>query len=226
MRPKVPVLILGGSGEIGASIADRFRAAGHEVVASGRNDFDLSDSRSITKWFEQPHPEFGVLIHSAGFNAPKLFKELTDIEIRDSLRVNVEGFLEVTRQLLPGVVRANGRIVILSSIFGFLSRSGRLPYTMSKHALIGATKALAIELGKDGVLVNSVSPGYIDTKLTSKNNDEATIKKLIDSIPLARLGSTKDVAEVVYFLGSELNGYITGQNIVVDGGISIDGGRK
>ena len=96
---------------------------------------------------------------------------------------------------------------------------------MSKHALVGAVKTLALELAADGVLVNSVSPGYIDTKLTRANNDSATIARLEAAIPLGRMGSPDEIAELVFFLASDTNRYISGQDLVIDGGFSIDGGR-
>jgi 3-oxoacyl-[acyl-carrier protein] reductase len=226
METKPGVLVLGGTGEIGSSIALKFQSNGHEVLSCGTKDFDLSSTESIKRWFERPRFEIGVLVHAAGFNNPKLFVDLSDEELRQSLEVNLEGFLKVTRCLLPELIALRGRIVAVSSIFGFLSRSGRLPYSASKHALIGACKTLAIELGGDGVLVNSVSPGYINTELTSKNNDSETINRLKRNIPVQRLGLPSDIAEAAYFLGSESNQYITGQNIVVDGGFSIDGGRN
>jgi NAD(P)-dependent dehydrogenase (short-subunit alcohol dehydrogenase family) len=219
------VLVLGGRGDIGSSIARRFAAAGHQVLAVGRAEFDLTDPESIDAWFDQPHPPIGVLVHSAGLNHPKLFMDLTDIEIKACFASNVEGFLHVARRTIPDLTAQQGRIVVLSSIFGFLSRVGRLPYAMSKHALIGIVKTLALELAADAVLVNAVSPGYIDTSLTRANNDDSTIARLTTSVPLQRLGEPGDIAEVVYFLGSAANRYITGQDVVADGGFSIDGGR-
>jgi 3-oxoacyl-[acyl-carrier protein] reductase len=219
------VLVLGGRGDIGSAIADRFVAAGHEVLAVGRADFDLTEPPSIDAWFERSHPPLGVLVHSAGLNNPKRFADLTDAEIRECFAANVEGFLQVARRSMPELVAHQGRIVVLSSIFGFLSRVGRLPYSMSKHALVGIVKTLALELAEDGVLVNAVSPGYIDTRLTRANNDDATIARLTSAVPMQRLGAPADIAEVVYFLGSSSNRYMTGQDVVVDGGFSIDGGR-
>jgi 3-oxoacyl-[acyl-carrier protein] reductase len=218
-------LVLGGHGDIGEAIAERLKAAGSEVMAVGRGDFDLTEPESIDAWFDRSHPPIGLLVHSAGLNHPKVFTELTDAEIRQCFEANVEGFLRVTRRLIPELVAQKGRIVVLSSIFGFLSRVGRLPYAMSKHALVGIVKTLALELAEDGVLVNAVSPGYIDTKLTRANNDAATIARLTSAVPMRRLGTPDDIAQVVHFLGSADNQYITGQDIVVDGGFSIDGGR-
>jgi 3-oxoacyl-[acyl-carrier protein] reductase len=223
--PPPAVLVLGGRGDIGAAISRRFAESGHAVSAVGRSDFDLTDTASVDAWFGRPHPAFRVLVHSAGLNHPKPFVELTENEIRECFAANVEGFLQVVRLLMPDLIAARGRIVVLSSIFGFLSRAGRLPYSMSKHALVGIVKSLAIELAPQGVLVNAVSPGYIDTKLTRANNDAATISRLVSSIPLSRLGDPDDIAEVVHFLGSPENRYVTGQDVVVDGGFSVDGGR-
>ena len=219
------VLVLGGRGDIGSAIADRFAKAGNEVLAVGRADFDLTEPASIDAWFDRPHPPLGVLVHSAGLNNPKRFDELTQAEINGCFAANVEGFLGVARRAIPELVEQQGRIVVLSSIFGFLSRVGRLPYAMSKHALVGVVKTLALELADAGVLVNAVSPGYIDTRLTRANNDQATIDRLTSAVPMKRLGAPADIAEVVFFLGSPENRYITGQDVVVDGGFSIDGGR-
>jgi 3-oxoacyl-[acyl-carrier protein] reductase len=219
------VLVLGGRGEIGSAIADRFAASGHQVLVVGRAEFDLTEPAAIDDWFDCPRPPIGVLVHSAGMNRPQRFLELTDAEISESFEANVAGFLHVARRVIPELTAERGRIVVLSSIFGFLSRVGRLPYSMSKHALVGIVKTLALELAEEGVLVNAVSPGYIDTGLTRANNDTATIARLTASIPLQRLGVPGDVAELVYFLGSDENRYITGQDVVIDGGFSVDGGR-
>jgi NAD(P)-dependent dehydrogenase (short-subunit alcohol dehydrogenase family) len=219
------VLVLGGRGDIGVQIAARFERAGHEVVSVGRSEFDLRDATSIDQWLAGARPTIGVLIHSAGVNTPKPFVEVSDQEIRDSFSANVEGFLHLTRQLIPELIAAQGRVVVLSSIFGFLSRVGRLPYSMSKHALVGIVKSLALELAPEGVLVNAVSPGYIDTRLTRANNDPETIERLSRAIPMRRMGEPADIAELVYFLGSSENRYVTGQDVIADGGLSIDGGR-
>jgi 3-oxoacyl-[acyl-carrier protein] reductase len=218
------VLVLGGTGDIGRCILQRYQDAGFKTIGVGSNDFDLSDLESIDRWFAATQCKVDILIHSAGLNRPARFEDLTEEEILQSFQANVEGFLRVVRNLLP-TFTSSSRIVVLSSIFGFLSRSGRLPYTMSKHALVGIVKALALELAPDGILVNSVSPGYIDTQLTRRNNDQETISVLESHVPLGRLGEPEEIADVVYFLGSDNNRYITGQDLVVDGGFSIDGGR-
>jgi 3-oxoacyl-[acyl-carrier protein] reductase len=116
-----------------------------------------------------------------------------------------------------------GKIIIISSLYGFFSRKGRLPYAISKHALIGAMKTMAIEFAEFGITVNAVSPGYIDTKMTSKNNSPETIQKIINGIPVKKLGLPDDVARAVSFLASPENSYVNGLDLIVDGGYSIGG---
>jgi len=200
------------------------RQVGHEVLAVGRDDFDLTNTSQIGSFFENHGRNFDLLIHSGGYNVPKNFAALTDEEIRISIDSNLLGFLDVVRSCCPHwQARQYGRVVVLSSLYGFLGRRGRLPYVMSKHALNGAVKTLAIELAPSGVLVNSVSPGYIATALTYRNNSASDLDKITSSIPVGRMGEPTEIAKVVEFLCSDLNTYINGQDIVVDGGYSIGG---
>jgi len=217
-------LILGGKGDIGGSITHKLISTGIEAVGVGRSDFDLANSDQIESYFLKNGAQFEILIHSAGLNDPQIFEELTDEEIRKSLNANVHGFLDVVRKLIPYWKSVGfGRILVISSLYGFLARKGRLPYVMSKHALNGAVKTLAIELAPYGVLVNALSPGYVKTKLTIKNNSTATLDRLISGIPIGRMGEPSDIAEVATFLCSTSNRYINGQDIVVDGGYSAGG---
>ncbi len=223
LKPK-RALILGGKGDIGSAIANKFRSDGMEVIAVGRSDFDLGHPEQIAAFFETQGDNYDILVHSGGMNAPKEFTELSDKEIRESIEVNLHGFLQVARLCLPYWRQRNsGRVLVISSLYGFLRRRGRLPYVMSKHALNGAVKTLAIEWAAYGVIVNAISPGYIGTKMTSANNSPEMIKRFISGIPLRRLGTPEDIAEVASFLCSSKNRYLTGQDIVVDGGFSVGG---
>jgi NAD(P)-dependent dehydrogenase (short-subunit alcohol dehydrogenase family) len=217
-------LVLGGMGDIGSAITQKLSLNGVETTGVGRADFNLANSQQISAYFKKNGNQFDILIHSGGLNNPKNFEELTDAEIRESLNANVLGFLDVVRELAPHWKRCGfGRVLVISSLYGFLGRKGRLPYAMSKHALNGAVKTLAIEFASYGVLVNALSPGYIATKLTYKNNSTETIERLISGIPVGRMGTPEDIAEVASFLCSPSNKYINGQDIVVDGGYSVGG---
>lgn len=217
------VLVLGGRGDIGSAICAVFRERGDDVEVTGRTETDLGNPSSIDAYFGRRIRECDVLVHSAGLNNPKLFVDLSDDEIAQSLQVNVQGFLSVLKHVEASLRTRKGRILVISSLYGFLARRGRLPYVLAKHALVGAVKTLAIEMAADGVLVNALSPGFILTKMTIKNNPPETIKRFEAGIPLGRLGTPKEIAEVSYFLCSPANTYLTGQDIVVDGGFSVGG---
>jgi len=113
-----------------------------------------------------------------------------------------------------------GRIINISSIWGNVSRPKRVIYGVSKAGLNGLSKSIAVEYGNKNILSNSVSPGFTQTELTKKTNTEKEIEEIADKIPLKRLASTNEIAKTVEFLASENNTYITGQNIIVDGGFT------
>lgn len=222
--PTKNALVLGGRGEIGRAISKHLTEGGFSVLPVGRQEFDLRKPHEINVFLSQVKINFDVLVHAAGHNIPKDFDLLSDLEINEAISANLFGFLTVLRYCLPfWREKGSGHIVVLSSLYGFLGRRGRLPYVMSKHALNGVVKTLAIEFAPIGVLVNSVSPGYVATPLTHRNNTPEMLEKLIEGIPLKRLGEANEIAKVVGFLCSANNTYLTGQDIVVDGGYSIGG---
>ena len=218
-------LVLGGTGDIGSAIASRLALDyGDSVVSVGTKELNLADAYSVELFLEQFGSDFDVLIHSAGFNEPGLF-ELQDIKnIELTIQTNLIGFLRISQALVPHWKRrSQGRVVIVSSLYGFFSRRARMAYVISKHALIGAMKTMAIEFGEFGVMVNAISPGYIDTKMTSKNNSSEVIQRLTAGIPVKKLGSPDDIARAVSFLVSPQNQYINGVDLIVDGGYSAGG---
>jgi 3-oxoacyl-[acyl-carrier protein] reductase len=157
-------------------------------------------------------------------NTPGAFDTLPLKNIEVALQVNLLGFLRLVQAYSDHWKRMrNGHIVVVSSLYGFISRKGRLPYAVSKHALMGAVKTMAIEFGGYGVMVNAVSPGFINTKMTAKNNSPEVIKQLVARIPINKLGDCMDVARAVSFLASPTNHYINGHDLVVDGGYSVGG---
>ena len=214
-------LVLGGTGDIGTAIEHDLVQRGYQVTSVGSHNMDLGDKNSIDQFMLGK--TYDVLVHSAGLNMIGALEDRDIADVELAVDTNLMGFLRIVKQLIPyWKQQQQGRIVVVSSLYGFLARSGRMPYVVSKHALIGAVKTLAIELAPYGVLTNAVSPGYIDTKMTSKNNTPETIAKLVAGIPQARMGRPQDIASVVGFLVHD-NTYINGQDIVVDGGFSIGG---
>ena len=115
-----------------------------------------------------------------------------------------------------------GSIINIGSIFGTVSKMGRSPYTATKSGIIGVTKTMAIDLAEHNILVNCVSPGFVDTELTRKVLSEEQMKIMSERIPMKRLANTKDITPIILFLCSEFNTYITGQNITIDGGFTLE----
>lgn len=218
------VFITGGNGSIGKSIVNIFRSKNYEVVSPSSKELDLKDNSQIKAYFEDiKECNFDVFIHCAGINNPQLIENLEINNLLDTIQINSISFANIMKYIIPYQKKVGGYILGISSIYGIISRSGRAPYSMSKHAMLGLIQAAAIELGIYNIKVNCLSPGFVNTSLTFKNNSEDKIKSLITQIPLKQLSEPEYIAEVAYFLCSENNKYITGENIVADGGFICGG---
>ena len=216
------LFITGGNGDIGSSVSNIFEKNNYKVIKPSSLDLDLSDNNSIDNYFDNLK-DVDIFIHCAGVNYPKSFFEIDDLELKNVMDINVNSFLRIAKYLAPFMINNKyGYILSVSSLYGFISRKNRLLYTASKHSLNGMVKAMSLELGNHNIKVNSLSPGFVNTRLTRKNNNKDKIKSWESKIPLGRLAEPRDIARVSYFLCSE-NTYITGQNIVVDGGYTIGG---
>lgn len=221
------VFITGASGDIGLAIKNKFLDSNNEVVAPTHEELDLQRTDSINNYFKSSSKDFDVIVYCAGFNAPKTIEELLIDDIEKTYKINALAFFEIAKILSPYMKHnKQGHILAISSLYGTISRTGRLAYTASKHSLNGMMKTLACELGKYNILVNTLSPGFVDTKMTRKNNSFEQIENLRKKIPLKRLATTNDIAETAYYLCSEKNSYITGQDIIVDGGFLAEGGQN
>ncbi|MDD4004444.1 MAG: SDR family NAD(P)-dependent oxidoreductase [Elusimicrobiaceae bacterium] len=224
---KGKVLLLGASGGIGSAIAAQLKKEKYLVTAPAHRELDLADPRSIDAYFENHPADFYAVIHSAGYNCPKPVGELTAEDVDKTYQINCRSLFGVLEHVLPHMKkRKAGSIVAISSIYGLAGRRGRLAYVTSKHALNGLIKSLAVELGEYNIRVNAVSPGYVDTALTRKNNTGQTIKGLVEQIPLGRMAAGSEIAGAVCFLTGAAGSYITGHNLMVDGGFSAGGFNK
>jgi len=219
--PSQPVaLVTGASRGIGQAIAVLLTSRGYQVVAPSRSELDLSAPSSVDSYLSR-HDKFcvDILINNAGVNLLGTILEMDDLSWQTMLQTNLKAALRLIQSFAPGMQqRGWGRILNISSIFSVVTKPRRPAYSMSKAALDALTRSAAVEFGPFGVLVNSLCPGYVDTALTRQNNSAEEIAKISATIPLGRLAGVDELAHVAAFLVSQENTYLTGQNIVVDGG--------
>lgn len=214
------VLVTGGSRGIGKAIAEKFREHGYEVAAPTRQELDLLNEKSIEDYVTAHKEEgFDVIVNNAGINDIHEVEDITDEEIERMMATNLVAPIKLLRGFTGSMKKNNyGRIVNIASIWAVVSKSGRLVYSATKNGIHGVTNTLAVELAENNILVNTVCPGFTMTELTVKNNTPEEIAHISADIPMKRMARPEEIAEVVYFLCSEQNTYLTGQKIAVDGG--------
>ena len=208
----------GGCDETVARCLDSGASAATAIVC------DVADGDAVAAMAREVEGEAGrvdVLVNNAGVTRDGLFLRMSDDDFDTVLGVNLRGSFLTARAFARGMTKARwGRIVNIGSVVGSLGNAGQANYAASKAGMIGLTKSLAKELGSRGVTVNLVAPGWITTDMTSglaENIQEAALK----NIPLGRFGSPEDIAAAVQFLCSDAASYITGQVLMVDGGMAM-----
>lgn len=217
------VLVTGGSRGIGRAIAEKFKKEGYEVITPSRQELDLANPASVEKFVmrQKEQAPFDVIINNAGCNDIHLVEDITDEELSEMMNVNLIAPIRLIRGLVvPMKERRYGRIVNIASIWAVVSKAGRCVYSATKNGIHGVTNTLAVELAQYNILVNTVCPGFTLTELTRKNNTEEEIAQISADIPMGRMAQPEEIAQVVYFLASDDNTYLTGQKIAVDGGFA------
>lgn len=233
-------LVTGSTRGIGRAIAETLAAAGARVAIVGRDQgkaaavaaelgrgaegfaCDVSDPASVTALVEAVEKAFGsvdILVNNAGLTRDNLLMRIKDDDWDAVLDANLRGAFVAIRAASRGMMKRRwGRIINMASVVGLIGNKGQANYAASKAGLIGLTKSVAKEYASRNILANAIAPGFIETDMTAAMTPEAR-STLSQQIPLERLGTPADIAGMVAFLASEHAAYITGQVIVIDGGM-------
>jgi 3-oxoacyl-[acyl-carrier protein] reductase len=240
-------IITGGTAGIGKGLAIEFVKNGASVVIVGTNEtrakevceecngakiypeqkvttclLDVSNTSQVKDSFDKILKEFGsidILINNAGIVRDNLLMKIKEEDFDKVINVNLKSVHNTSQALVRSMMRQRkGKIINITSVVGLMGNAGQTNYAASKAGIIGFTKSLAKEVSKRGINVNCIAPGYIQTPMTDALPD--TVKNsILEGIPLNRMGSTKDIANAALFLASDNSDYITGQTLIVDGGM-------
>ena len=185
-------------------------------------DATVSDSyASMVKKVIQQANRIDILVNNAGITKDNLIMKMSEEEFDKVIEVNLKGAFNCMKHVSRIMLKQrSGHIINMSSVSGVMGNAGQVNYCASKAGIIGMTKSLARELGSRGITVNAIAPGFIETEMTDVLSEDVK-ENLLGSIPLKRMGQTKDIAETVAFLASDKAAYITGQTISVDGGMGM-----
>ncbi len=239
-------LVTGASRGIGAAILCALGEAGATVIGTGTtesgaaaiqtqindagwlgegrilNVTDAAGCDAAVKAIEEKFGAVGILINNAGITRDTLLMRMKDADWQEVIDTDLTSAFRLSRAVIKAMMKArSGRIVNIGSVVGHMGNAGQVNYVAAKAGLAGFTKALAREVGSRNITVNCVAPGFIETDMT-KVLAEAQVAKLVENVPLGRLGSARDIAEAVLYLVSPGASYVTGATIHVNGGMYMD----
>lgn len=213
-------LLTGGSRGIGKSIKFLLEKKGIIVFAPSRQELDLSINESIKSYCEK-YNDFDILVNCAGINELSSLEEIDEDKLEKMIQVNLTSQALLIKHVSKNMKHCRyGRIVNFASIWCAYSKPRRVMYSLAKSGVCGLTTGAAVELAPYNVLVNAVAPGFVATEMTYQNNTPEQINLIESALPIKRMAKPEEIAELVYFLVSPNNSYITGQTIFIDGGFS------
>jgi len=238
------VLVTGGMGGLGETISTKMADDGYRVVVTyspgntkhaewvanmKKNGYeivavacDVSDAESCARAVAEVHKKVGavdVLVNNAGITRDMTFKKMDKVNWDAVMRTNLDSLFNMTKQVIDGMVERNwGRVINVSSVNGSKGAFGQTNYSAAKAGVHGFTKALALEVARKNVTVNTISPGYIGTKMVTAIPEDILNSKILPQIPVGRLGKPEEVAGLIIYLASEEAAYVTGANIAINGG--------
>ena len=244
MEERKVAFITGGSRGIGKEVALKFADNGYNIVINYVSDktdtkglekeftkrgvealiikADVTNTEQIENLVKEVIEKFGkidVLVNNAGVTKDNLLMRMSEEEFDKVVEVNLKGTFIVTKAVIKYMMKKrSGSIINLSSVVGVAGNAGQANYSASKAGIIGFTKSVAKELASRNIRANAVAPGFIETDMTAVLSDPVK-ENIHNQIPLKRMGSAKEVANLIYFLGSDESSYITGQTINIDGGM-------
>ena len=229
------VFITGASRGIGAAIAKAFMDAGAHVIGTKTSSDEIKGGHCnewvVANFLNNEGLEYcselvrlhkpEILINNAGINKIDSFLNISAVDFLNIQQVNLVAPFTLCQAALPSMIQNTyGRIVNIASIWSKISKAYRASYSASKFGLDGMTLAIAAEFASSGIVANSISPGFIDTELTRRILSEGELNVVKSAIPSGRLGSADEIAQLVLWLASPSNTYVSGQNIAIDGGFS------
>lgn len=215
------VIIIGRNAQQAQEVAAQIRAKGQKADGFGCDVTSLADVQETVNKILDIHKRVDILVNNAGITRDNLLLRIDENDWDEVIKVNLKGVFNVTKALCkPMLKQKKGKIISIASVIGVTGNAGQANYAASKAGVIAFSKSVAKELASRGITVNVVAPGYIQTDMTDKLGDNVK-QMVLERIPLQRLGQVEDIAGVCLFLASKSADYITGQTIIVDGGLAI-----
>lgn len=238
------ILVTGATRGIGKQIADDLASLGAKLILTGTHPeqifdmnqlaqsknlnrlyycVDLLNKKSLESFIEklEEYPRIDGLINNAGINRLNFINDIIDADWEEMLAVNLSAPFRLLKVVSKKMISNQyGRVINIASIFSKISKEKRSAYSATKFGLHGLTVGVSNDLARHNIMVNTVSPGFVMTDMTRKNLSVTEMEQLVNQVPAKRLAEVKDISNVAVFLLSEMNTYLTGQNIIVDGGFT------